>query len=184
MGPFVGGLLTDLIDWRWVFFFNVPFTLAALLLTLRNVGESRDTSAQRIDLRGLVAVTLGVAALGLFGLSLSTGWPWYISAFTLAGLGLGISWAYTSVGTQAVVPEAMAGGASGVTLAIVVGASGLSVVVGATLLEVLTAHGRSATDAIELMMAVLAGLAALAAVGLAGCGGLIRAGTAPASSGK
>jgi hypothetical protein len=33
-------------------------------------------------------------------------------------------------------------------------------------------------------MAVLAGLAALAAVGLAGCGGLIRAGTAPASSGK
>ena len=42
VGPFVGGLLTDLIDWRWVFFFNVPFTLAALLLTLRNVGESRD----------------------------------------------------------------------------------------------------------------------------------------------
>ena len=62
VGPFVGGLLTDLIDWRWVFFFNVPFTLAALPLTLRNVGESRDTSAQRIDLRGLVAGTLGVAA--------------------------------------------------------------------------------------------------------------------------
>ena len=88
------------------------------------------------------------------------------------------------MGTQAVVPEAMAGGASGVTLAIVVGASGLAVVVGATLLEVLTAHGSSATDAIELMLAVLAGLAALAAVGLAGCGRLIRAGTAPASSGK
>ena len=145
--------------------------------------------AGRLGARGsppqqVMGAALAIGALALFGLSIFTGWPWYISAFTLAGFGLGISWAYTSVGTQAVVPESMAGGASGVTLAIVVGAGGLSVVVGATILEVLTAHGTSATDAIQIMMAVLAGLAALAAVGLACSGRLIRAGTAPASSGK
>jgi MFS family permease len=90
VGPFVGGLLTDLIDWRWVFFFNVPFTLAALLLTRRNVGESRDISAQRIDLRGLVAVTLGVAAF-TYAIDRGSAWGW-LSASTLglaaAGIGL------------------------------------------------------------------------------------------------
>ena len=90
VGPFVGGLLTDLIDWRWVFFFNVPFTLAALLLTLRNVGESRDTSAQRIDLRGLVAVTLGVAAF-TYAVDRGSAWGW-LSASTLglAAVGIGL----------------------------------------------------------------------------------------------
>src|SRR4029078_2458637 len=77
-------------DWRWVFFFNVPFTLAALLLTLRNVGESRDTSAQRIDLRRLVAVTLGGARLTC-AIDRGSEWGW-LSASTLglaaAGIGL------------------------------------------------------------------------------------------------
>jgi MFS family permease len=314
IGPFVGGLLTETIDWRWVFFFNVPFAVAALLLTLRNVSESRDESAESIDYRGLVTVAAGIAAvtlaidrgstwgwlsastlglaaaglvllgvfllierrvrsplvdlalfrnvpyvlvtaagtvgntcfclmlflstiylqqvrglsplvagvvflgpallnaaagvlagrLGALGiapnrvmgaalaigalalllLSLVSAWPAYISAFALAGFGLGISWAYTSVGTQAVVPESQAGGASGVTLAIVVGAGGMAVVVGATLLEVLTKDGSTTTEAIQAMLAVLAGLAAVSALGLAAAGRLFRAGTAPARSGK
>jgi hypothetical protein len=131
-----------------------------------------------------MGAALAIGALGLFGLSILTGWPWYLSAFTLAGFGLGISWAYTSVGTQAVVPEAMAGGASGVTLAIVVGGGGMAVVVGATLLEIFTAHGDSPTDAIQIMMLALAVMAGLAAVALAGCGRLIRAGTESGRSGK
>jgi MFS family permease len=140
--------------------------------------------AGRLGARGslphhVMGAALAIGALALFGLSIFTGWPWYISAFTLAGFGLGITWAYTSVGTQAVVPESMAGGASGVTLAGAVAAGGLSVVVGATILEVLTARGDSTTDAIQIMMAVLAGLAAVAAVGLACCGRVMRTRAAP-----
>jgi MFS family permease len=142
--------------------------------------------AGRLGARGslphhVMGAALAIGSLAMFGLSLFTAWPWYISASTLAGFGLGITWAYASVGTQAVVPESMAGGASGVTLAGAVGACGLSVVVGATILEVLTAHGNSTTDAIQIIMAVLAGLAALAGVGLACCGRLIRAGTVGAT---
>jgi hypothetical protein len=48
-------------------------------------------------------------------------------------------------------------------------------VVGATLLEVLTAHGSTTTGAIQGIFAFLAGLSALAAVGLACSGRLIRA---------
>src|SRR3954452_3499934 len=63
IGPFVGGLLTDTIDWPGGFFFNAPFAAAASLLTWRNVTESRDESAESIDYRGLVAVAAGIAAV-------------------------------------------------------------------------------------------------------------------------
>ncbi|MFL5856489.1 MAG: hypothetical protein ACJ76Q_00325 [Solirubrobacteraceae bacterium] len=119
-------------------------------------------------------MALAIGALALFGMSLTSAWPAYLSVFALAGFGLGISWTYTSVGTQAVVPEAQAAGASGMTLAIVVGMGGMAVVVGATILEVLTAEGRAATAAVHAMLAVLGALAALAAVALAASGRLYR----------
>jgi hypothetical protein len=114
------------------------------------------------------ALVVGAIALGL--LAVVTAWPAYVAAFMLAGLGLGLTWSYTSVGTQAVVPESMAGGASGVTLAVVVGLGGLSVAVGATLLEVLTAHGDSASTAIHRLLAGLAVLALASAVALVAAG--------------
>jgi hypothetical protein len=64
-----------------------------------------------------MGAALAIGALALFGMSLLSAWPAYLSVFALAGFGLGISWTYTSVGSQAVVPEAQAGGASGMTLA-------------------------------------------------------------------
>jgi hypothetical protein len=51
---------------------------------------------------------------------------------------------------------------------------GMAVVVGATILEVLTAEGRAATAAVHAMLAVLGALAALAAVALAASGRLYR----------
>jgi MFS family permease len=140
--------------------------------------------ARAIAPNRVMGAALAIGALALFGMSLLSAWPAYISVFALAGFGLGISWAYTSVGTQAVVPEAQAGGASGMTLAIVVGMGGMAVVVGATILEVLTAQGHTATDAVHAMLAVLAALAAFAAVALAASGRLYRVGTVAGRSGK
>ena len=85
--------------------------------------------AGRLGARGIapnrvMGAALAIRALALFGMSLLSAWPAYLSVFALAGFGLGISWTYTSVGTQAVVPEAQAGGASGMTLAIVVAWAG------------------------------------------------------------
>lgn len=47
VGPLVGGLLTELLDWRAIFFVNVPIGLVTLLLTLRWVPESRDPRPRR-----------------------------------------------------------------------------------------------------------------------------------------
>ena len=64
VGPFFGGFVTDALGWRWVLLINVPIAAAAILLCLLAVRESRDESVPRhIDLRGLVAVAVGIGAV-------------------------------------------------------------------------------------------------------------------------
>ncbi|WP_307620494.1 MFS transporter [Streptomyces sp. V3I7] len=58
-GPLVGGLLVDSVGWRAIFWVNLPVGLAALLLTLRLVPESRAPKARRPDPVGqLLVITL------------------------------------------------------------------------------------------------------------------------------
>lgn len=60
-GPLVGGLLVESVGWRSIFWVNLPVGLAALLLTLRFVPESRAPRARRPDPVGQVLV------IALFG---------------------------------------------------------------------------------------------------------------------
>ncbi|WP_030910476.1 MFS transporter [Streptomyces sp. NRRL F-5126] len=55
-GPLVGGLLVDSVGWRSIFWINLPIGLAALLLTLRFVPESRAAKARRPDPVGQLLV--------------------------------------------------------------------------------------------------------------------------------
>jgi EmrB/QacA subfamily drug resistance transporter len=65
IGPLAGGLLVD-ADWRLIFWLNVPFCLAGLVIVTRTVVESRDeTSSHRLDLPGLAALSIGLTALVL-----------------------------------------------------------------------------------------------------------------------
>src|SRR5579871_5357060 len=54
VGPVIGGVITSGIGWEWIFFVNVPICIAAVVLTLRHVEESRDPDAAGIDWIGLV----------------------------------------------------------------------------------------------------------------------------------
>jgi EmrB/QacA subfamily drug resistance transporter len=60
-GPLVGGLLVDSVGWRSIFWINLPVGLAALLLTMRYVPESRAPKARRPDPVGQLLV---IALLG------------------------------------------------------------------------------------------------------------------------
>jgi MFS family permease len=62
LGPIVGGLITEGIDWHWIFWINVPIGLAAVLLGVRLLPESRG-APERLDLAGVSLITAGVVAL-------------------------------------------------------------------------------------------------------------------------
>jgi EmrB/QacA subfamily drug resistance transporter len=64
VGLILGGVLTQYFSWPWIFFVNVPVGIAAFVLSLRLVPESRAVDAHRsYDLAGAVAVTGGLMAL-------------------------------------------------------------------------------------------------------------------------
>jgi EmrB/QacA subfamily drug resistance transporter len=67
IGPVLGGVLVSGLNWRWIFFVNLPICLVALAITLAKVRESHDPRAGRPDWLGFVTFTLGLGAL-VYGL--------------------------------------------------------------------------------------------------------------------
>ncbi len=81
-GPLVGGLLTDTVGWRAVFWLLVPFAVVSLVLGARTIPASFDQSVPpRIDVTGLALIVTGI---GLFTLTFDRApvWGW-ISAATI-----------------------------------------------------------------------------------------------------
>ncbi len=54
VGPLIGGVITSGIGWEWIFFVNVPIGIAAVMLTVSRVEESRDPDATGVDWLGLL----------------------------------------------------------------------------------------------------------------------------------
>ena len=63
LGPAVGGLLTDLVSWRWVFYINVPFGLAAAILLALTLTESFERRERKVDYLGTALLTGGLVAV-------------------------------------------------------------------------------------------------------------------------
>ncbi|PSL91785.1 MFS transporter [Pseudomonas sp. R9.37] len=65
-GPMVGALILAIADWRWVFLVHAPLTLLTLVLLRISVQESRDPAGHRLDIAGMLTLTLSVFALVYF----------------------------------------------------------------------------------------------------------------------
>jgi EmrB/QacA subfamily drug resistance transporter len=64
IGPLVGGILTEQINWSWIFFINVPVGILGIIVARLVINESRDESEeQRLDLPGLLSSGAGLFAL-------------------------------------------------------------------------------------------------------------------------
>jgi EmrB/QacA subfamily drug resistance transporter len=64
VGLLLGGVLTDLLSWPWVFFVNLPVGIAAFVLAARYVPESKDEKSHRaFDVAGAITVTAGLTIL-------------------------------------------------------------------------------------------------------------------------
>ncbi|NVM88312.1 EmrB/QacA subfamily drug resistance transporter [Variovorax sp. SG517] len=65
-GPIIGGAIVALSSWQWVFLVHAPLAVLAVALVLGSVQESRDPDAQRLDLPGIVTLSLAVLGLTCF----------------------------------------------------------------------------------------------------------------------
>jgi EmrB/QacA subfamily drug resistance transporter len=89
-GVLLGGILTDLLSWRWILFINVPIGIGAALLTTRYIIESRALERTRnFDLSGALTATVGLSllVLGIVRTD-ATGWG---SAQTLGVMAIGLA---------------------------------------------------------------------------------------------
>jgi EmrB/QacA subfamily drug resistance transporter len=91
IGPLVGGLITEHIDWSWIFFVNVPVGALGIVASFLFIDESRDETHERLDLPGLVTSALGLFAL-TYGLIEANTYGWgsarILGAFVLAAVAL------------------------------------------------------------------------------------------------
>jgi EmrB/QacA subfamily drug resistance transporter len=71
IGPTVGGLLTTYASWRWAFYLNVPFGIAALVAIAAFVPNKIGPSVQRLDFKGLLLVGVTLVSL-LYGMELAS----------------------------------------------------------------------------------------------------------------
>jgi EmrB/QacA subfamily drug resistance transporter len=88
VGLLLGGVIVELLSWRWVFFINVPIGAAVLALTPRILpeGRSQSTAEGGYDAEGALTITLGTIAL-VFTLIKAESWGW-TSGRTLAGFAI------------------------------------------------------------------------------------------------
>ncbi|MFC9550238.1 MDR family MFS transporter [Rhodococcus sp. NPDC056960] len=76
VGPTLGGLFSEYLSWRWIFFVNIPLCLLAAVMLIRNFGEERVRTQRSIDYAGAGILAVGATLLILGLLEGGQAWAW------------------------------------------------------------------------------------------------------------
>ncbi len=90
VGPTLGGLFVDFLDWRWIFFVNVPLGAIAAWTLIRRFHEQVERRSHRIDFAGATLLAIGTSLVILGLLEGGVLWRW-ASAPSIAILAIGVA---------------------------------------------------------------------------------------------
>lgn len=94
VGPTLGGVFSEFVSWRWIFFINIPLSLLAAWMLWRKFSEKNhgERARPRIDYAGAILLTVGTALVILGLLEGGTAWAWAsatsIAVFAVGGAAL------------------------------------------------------------------------------------------------
>lgn len=103
LGPILGGVFVTYSSWRTMFFVNVPVGIVLLVLGWRLIGETARKPAERIDVRGLVllSVVMLTAMYGMTNLDQGVTSPWFLGPFVV---GIVFAWLFVRHTVRARAP--------------------------------------------------------------------------------
>ena len=92
-GPLAGGIITDALSWRWIFYLTIPFGLVSAWMIQRYFREETGRTEHRLDILGTVSLTVAVTLLLLALVEGPEAWGWsdIRTLGLLAGSALGLA---------------------------------------------------------------------------------------------
>ena len=76
LGPTLGGLFSEYLDWRWIFYVNLPIGALAVWMLARSLHEKVEHRRHQIDVAGTLLLTVGFSLVILGLLEGGVAWAW------------------------------------------------------------------------------------------------------------